>query len=226
MTLSTGSKIYFLPEVDLMIDRFQSASVYEKPLIYQQYIHQPMKKLCINVINTFSFYQSCEEDTNDLINECLSFIYQKLDKFDKHNGKAFSYFSVICKRYLIQKQNRIVRKTETISSISNIAEKEVYDLGIFSDINEEYIDHNKRIDKLISLIEDYKNQSKDNNEIQICNCIIQLFKEANLLEAFNKRSIYFLMREMTGLDTKIITKTVRNLKKIALSKFNEWQTNE
>ena len=105
---------YFTDEIDKYIIEFISSSCYySRSLIYEQKIHGPLKELCTNIINRFGFYNNCGENFSFLLDECMSFLNTKLDKFNNNNGKAFSYFSIICKRYLIQKSNAYLQKTKS-----------------------------------------------------------------------------------------------------------------
>jgi len=49
-------------------------------------------------------------------------------------------------------------------------------------------------------------------EIQIADAIITLFKHSHTIENFNKKALYLMIREMTGLRTQYITAVVNKMR--------------
>jgi hypothetical protein len=48
-------------------------------------------------------------------------------------------------------------------------------------------------------------------DIQIADALLELFRRAEYIENFNKKSLYLLVREMTGYPTHYITKVVNKM---------------
>ena len=69
--------------------------------IYGQEIHKAFDKLAENIINTFKF-SYFDDGFNDVKHEVVAFMVMNIHKYDHTKGsKAFSYFSVVAKNYLI-----------------------------------------------------------------------------------------------------------------------------
>jgi hypothetical protein len=49
-------------------------------------------------------------------------------------------------------------------------------------------------------------------DIQIADAILELFRRVDYIENFNKKSLYLLIREMTGHKTHYITKVISTMK--------------
>ena len=95
-------KVYFGMEVQDAIVRYnQSEDDDERNKIYGKEIHKAFDKLAENIINTFKFsYFDC--GFADVKHEVVAFLVMNIHKYDHTKGsKAFSYFSIVAKNYLI-----------------------------------------------------------------------------------------------------------------------------
>ena len=71
--------------------------------IYNESIKAPFDKLAENIIHTFKFYYF-DVPSEEVKHEVVSFLVMNMHKYKEGKGKAFSYFSIIAKNYLIPKQ--------------------------------------------------------------------------------------------------------------------------
>ena len=55
---------------------------------------------------------------------------------------------------------------------------------------------------------------KKPDELLVAEAVLTILKKRDYLEIFNKKAIYIYIREITGLETPIITKVVKTLKEI------------
>ena len=68
--------------------------------IYNESIQAPFEKLAENIIHTFKFYYF-DVPSEEVKHEVVSFLVMNMHKFKEGKGKAFSYFSIVAKNYLI-----------------------------------------------------------------------------------------------------------------------------
>lgn len=187
----------------------------KRNIIYKTKIDKPFNKLVENLIHKYKFYHY-DVSYDDSKNEVISFLIEKLNKFKAEKGKAFSYFTIIGRNYLIAK-NR--------SNYNSKKSKE--DLQVIDDtrdlINEI---HNTEVQSTLKTFFDYFIEHCDENlavyftkkkDIQIANSILELFRRRENIENFNKKALYIMIREMTDANTHDVTKIVTVLKK----KFNQ-----
>ena len=93
---------YFTKETeDAILLYNQLEDIQERNKLYDEKIKYPFDKLVENIIHTFKFYHMDSDSIEDLKYEVISFLLQKLDKYNDSLGKAYSYFGTIAKRYLI-----------------------------------------------------------------------------------------------------------------------------
>ena len=214
-------KLYFGMEVQDAIVRYNlSESTSTKNKIYQREIHKAFDKLAENIINTFkfSYFDSPFEDTKA---EVVSFLVMNIHKYDHTKGsKAFSYFSVVAKNYLILHNNNNYKKLKSHDDISVLDNKPISDnkKHYLEDLTEEMI---------IYFEANIPTIFKKKRDVDVAYSIIELFKRRNEIENFNKKSLYILIREMTNVNTVHITSVVNVFKKkykTILSEFEETGT--
>ena len=68
-----------------------------------------------NIIHTFKFYYF-DVPSTDVMHEVVSFLYMNMHKFTEGKGKAFSYFSIVAKNYLILHNNNNYKKMKQTDS--------------------------------------------------------------------------------------------------------------
>ena len=220
-----SKKQYFTSDVDAAIKEYLSTSNQkERDTIYSNRIHYAFYKLAENLIHTFKFYYTEVESLEDLKHEVCCFLLEKLDYFKPEKGtKAFSYFSIVGKNYLILYNNNNYKKKKikadplaadeddgVIRSLGRDQRKK--DLKDFIDYFTEYVDKN-----MFSIF-------KKDQDRKVCDAVNVLFKRRENLEIFNKKALYIYIREMTGVETPVITKVTKVLKKLYKKLYQEYDT--
>ena len=202
-------KPYFGMDVQDAIVRYNtSKSDSKRSKIYQEEIHKAFDKLAENIINTFKFTYF-DVPFKDVKHEVVAFMVMNLHKYDHTKGsKEFSYFSIVAKNYLILHNNANYKRLK-----QHIDIKEVFNLSGNND--DEHKEDMKELTKdLIAYLEDnIPSIFKKQRDIDIAYAILELFKQKDEIENFNKKSLYILIREMTNVNTSHITSVVNTLKK-------------
>jgi hypothetical protein len=205
---------YFTEDTELaIIEYLASEDQAERNRIYNTRIHHSFYKLAENLIHTFKFYYTEVDDLEDLKHEVICFLLEKLHYFKVGKGKAFSYFSIVGKNYLILYNNKNYAKkkgkadlieVDTDDNILNEFDRQQVrsEKNEFLDL---YIEH---MDKILLTT------FKKSDEILVADAILTVFKKRESLEIFNKKAIYIYIREITGIETPTITKVVKIMKNI------------
>ena len=220
-----SKKQYFTSDVDIAIKEYLSTSNQkERDAIYANRIHYAFYKLAENLIHTFKFYYTEVDDLEDLKHEVCCFFLEKLDYFKPEKGsKAFSYFSIVGKNYLILYNNNNYKKKKikadplaadeddgVLRSLGRDQRKQ--ELKDFIDYFTEYVDKH-----MLTLF-------KKDHDRKVCDAINILFKRRENIEIFNKKALYIYIREMTDVDTPVITKVTKILKKLYKNLYQEYDT--
>ena len=140
----------------------------------------------------------------------VSNLVLNMHKFDETKGsKAFSYFSVVAKNYLILNNNANYKKLKIHDSIDTL-----YDHGV----DDETINKSPSVDvfhKTLNYFEEHleelfpKKQDKD-----VAESILYLCKNKDNIDNFNKKALYIMIREMTDVKTSKITQVSNVFRKI------------
>ena len=215
------NKEYFGKDVENAIVEYNnSTNPIHRERLYNDKISYPFYKLVENIVHSFKFYK-CDGDLSDLCNETISFLVMNMDKYDPMKGKAFSYFSIIAKNYLIQNNNSYYKKIKTHDLIDNYSENQ--DM-LFFDVDEKKESDNEFIELFIRFWEEnltYIFTVK--MDIMVADAIIELFRIRNNIDNFNKKALYIFIREMTGIKTQYITRVVNKMKIFYINLLKEYQ---
>ena len=192
-----------------------------KNKIYTEHIAYAFDKLAENIIHTFKFYYF-DVPSEQVKHEVVSFLVMNMHKFKEGKGKAFSYFSIVAKNYLILNNNNNYKKMKShreldvldfkrnLSSEAQVsADKETYEE--FTDLMLNYWENN------------LPNIFKRHKDILVADAVLELFRRSQNMENFNKKALYVLIREMTGSNTQHITRVVNVMKKYYKRLFKEFQ---
>jgi len=216
-------KQYFTPDTDLAIKEYLASSNQdERDNIFKTRIHYPFYKLAENLIHTFKFYYTEVDDLEDLKHEVICFLLEKLDYFKPERGsKAFSYFSIVGKNYLILYNNNNYAKKKIKADPLAADEDE----GVLHQLGRDQ--RKQEIKDFIDYLTDYIDKHmftmfKKEDDLRVCDAINVLFKRRENLEIFNKKALYIYIREMTEVETPVITKVTKKLKLIYKKLYSEY----
>jgi hypothetical protein len=216
-------KNYFTQDTeDAILEYLATEQMGKRNKIYNSRIHYSFYKLAENLIHTFKFYYTEVDDLEDLKYEVISFLLEKLHYFDPTKGsKAYSYFSIVGKNYLIAYNNKNYAKKKqhteldladsdvrVLDGIENSLKRE--DKKDFLSLFVEYMD--KNIDRLYP-------DTKDNH---IADTLIYVLRQRDHIEIFNKKAIYIYVREITKSDTPPITRVVKQMKQEYYELYNQY----
>ena len=210
-------KVYFGQEVqDAVVEYNSSKDDNERNKIYQTRIHAAFDKLAENIINTFKFTYF-DMPFEDVKHEVVTFMVINMHKYDHTKGsKAFSYFSVVAKNYLILHNNNNYKKLKSHNGIEVLDREKNMGNSIDSDLKQFTVEIVDYFDNNLATI--FKKQ----RDLNIAYSIIDLMKKIDEIENFNKKSLYILIREMTNVNTSHITSVVNVLKKHYKKLSNEF----
>ncbi len=210
-------KVYFGKETQDAIIKYNALDSIkehqERSKLYESEIHPAFDKLAENIINTFKFTYF-DYPFEEIKNEVVAFMVINLHKYDHTKGsKAFSYFSVVAKNYLILHNNnnyKMLKIHDSIDTIKHNPDKVDYDYTDFLNAVAKYFDVN------------IPNIFRKKRDIDIAYAVVELMNQRQEIENFNKKSLYILIREMTNVDTNHITKVVNVMRRKYKVLLNEY----
>jgi len=211
-------KYYFGKDAHNAVVEYQTEELRkEKNKIYTEKIKPSFEKLAENLIFIHGFSQS-QEHFVQLKNDTVSFLFEILEKFDPSKGsKAFSYFNVCAKNYLIiQSKKRTKNKNRHVSlDDQNLSFKDKCDIEshqVVSSPERSFI-----LKEEIEMIHVVNQKLKDkitNDKEKLCiDAIITLFNNIEDLDFLNKRAVFVYLREISGLNPKQLSVAMSGIRK-------------
>ena len=208
-----GSPRYYFHQgtEDAIIRHNKETRPHMRERIYNEHIRVPFEKLAENIIHTFKFYYF-DVPSVDVMHEVVSFLYMNMHKFTEGKGKAFSYFSIVAKNYLILHNNNNYKKmkqtdSEEVTDYKRDAMKETSRTDMIT-AKKEYVD---------LFIEYWTNNLttifKRKQDMDVANSVLHLMEKRENIDNFNKKALYIMIREMTNSNTQHITRVVNVMKK-------------
>jgi hypothetical protein len=207
-----GKNYYFNQGTEKAIIRYNKTDDARlKNIIYNEHIAKAFDKLAENIIHTFKFYYF-DVGSIEVKHEVVSFLVMNIHKFKEGKGKAFSYFSIVAKNYLILNNNKNYKMGKIHSEMkvldykrnlmgenttSETAEKSVLFVGELHRFWDANLTNIFRRDK----------------DIRVADSVLHIFRIKENIENFNKKALYILIREMTGSNTQHITRIINVMKK-------------
>jgi len=219
--------VYFTGQTEqAIVDYNASTDPDEREQIFRDHIHAPLDKLAENIINRFKF-PYMDGSFDDIKAQVVAYIVMNLHKYSAGKGKAFSYFSIVAKNYLILNNNnfykdekRVVYLTdkdedthtiEELLTVDNKPQEIRNDLRDFLDLSIQYWDFN--VPRVF----------KKKRDIDIAYAVVRLMERIDHIENFNKKALYLMIREMTDYKTSHITKVINKMKGIMFKQLNEFR---
>ena len=227
-TAKIGSKnkknsLYFGKEAHEAIIKYQSTDCKDKKnKIYEEEIKNSFYKLAENLIFIHGFARD-PGSFQILKNDCVSFLYETLEKFDPARGsKAFSYFNVCAKHYLIiqtNKRNKIRNRSVSLDNFKNLNANDksaIENFGYLPSPEKHMLFEEDKV-RIKEIIEIIGKKIKNENEKLCLKAIEAVFDKVDELEFLNKRAIFVYLREISGLNPKQLSVAMSGVRK----KFKE-----
>jgi hypothetical protein len=188
----------------------KSENLRERNTLYSEKIKYPFEKIAENVLNTYKF-SYFDDGHGDVKREVVSQMIYKIHMFQEGKGKAFSYFTRMALNHLILLNNsnyKRYKQNELMSAMPESWNPSEDTLAIETDST--HVEFRTLMlsywDIKLNVVFDKK------RDIQIADAILELFRRVDYIENFNKKSLYLLIREMTGHKTHYITKVISTMK--------------
>ena len=219
-----SSRYYFTQKTEDAIIRYNSEK--RAPMrnkIYNDHIAAAFDKLCENIIHTFKFYYF-DVSSEEVKHEVVSFLVMNMHKFTAGKGKAFSYFSIVAKNYLILHNNNNYKKMKTHDKIDVLD----WDRSIQTEIQQK--DTSQAYNEFVMQMLEYWDNNMNvifrrQKDIRVADAVLHIFRIKGNIENFNKKALYILIREMTQSNTQHITRVINVMKKYQKGIYKEFQVN-
>ncbi len=217
------SNNYFTKITDMAIsayNRIEEDSI-KREKIYRRFIYPAFMKLTENLINKVK-PTYIDSSFQDLQTDLVTFLTERLKKFNPEAGKAYSYYTRTSFNYLIAENQKAYSKLKNDREELDVDEQRNVLIEIHNDEMQETLQY--FMDAYVDYCYDNLNYIFTNStDIHVADSILHIFESRENIEDFNKKALYILIRERTGLETNNITRVIKTLKQIYETKFLEYE---
>lgn len=219
------SNVYFTKITEIAILAFNKTdNAISREKIYRRFIYPAFMKMAENLINTIK-PTYIDSTFTDLQTDLVTFLTERLSKFNPEAGKAYSYYTRTSYNYLIGENEKAYKKLKAATQELDIDEQR----NVLTEM------HNEEMREVLEYFMDgyvdycYNNLNfifTNPTDIHVADSILHIFEHREHIEDFNKKRLYILIRERTGLDasqTNSVTRVVKVLKQIYEENFKEYE---
>jgi hypothetical protein len=218
----TGAIMYFTKDTEDAIVKYNlTHDSLEKNKIYNEKIRFAFEKIAENIFNTFKFSYN-EVSPDKVQQEAVSHMVANIEKYEKDKGKAFSYFSIVAKHWFILENNNNYRRFKKHTTIS----EQPGEIGEFV-VEPEHERKENETREFIKLMVEYWDKNvgtyfNKDRDLEIANAVIEIFRNADRIDVFNKKALYLYIREIADCQTQHITKVINRMKDAQKSILEEY----
>lgn len=207
---------------DQIIDKYEECKLFEET------IYPGLTKLADALIKRYNL--KGEDPNDDLKDEFIDDAISKITRMDETRGSAFSFFNMCGNNFLrayLAKKERSVRIKPEISgggnsSDNNIVQDEYAIEQKDNEVQEQLIDCNFEAageqGEFVKLIKEnmgkYCARSQDKEEKAVVQSILVMLDNVGLMDIYNKKDALSVIRTITELETREITKHLKVFKKV------------
>jgi hypothetical protein len=211
--------MYFNKDTQASIEAYQnSEDSAEKEKIYRKEIMPAFEQLSESLIYVYGF-NSPYESVASMKGDCVAFLYETIHKWDPARGtKAFSYFNVVAKNWLIIRCRNAKKNNQrhvSLSDMSVLSSKDKAAIAGFSvaPSPQEILEKGELRDRIMDVIDQIDSRVKKPNEVLCAKAIRTVFENIDNLDFLNKRAIYVYVREISGLTSKQLSVSMSKIRK-------------
>jgi len=217
------SNVYFTKITDYAISAYNRTDVHFalREKIYRRFIYPAFMKMAENLINKVK-PTYIDSTFTDLQTDLVTYLTERLNKFNPNAGKAYSYYTRTSFNYLIAENQKAYSKLKADALEIDVDEQR----NIITEIHNEEMQETLHyfMDAYIEYCYENLNYIFTNPaDIHVADSVLHIFESRENIEDFNKKALYIFIRERTGLETSNITRVVKVLKQIYDENFLEYE---
>jgi len=210
---------YFTDTTQDSIKKFQLQEVgKDRNIIFEREILPALKKMAEYWVYAYGI-ESPIQSKDELVQGCVGFLHDSIHKWDSLRAtKAFSYFNVIARNWLINVVNNHKKHRHRDISINDI---DVQTLIHSKDVDEKLITQSPEHDMLdVEFVYQLKGRVKkirenlnDESDFLVMDAIETVFDSAQQLDFMNRTALFVYIRELCRLDKRTISKSMSKIRK-------------
>lgn len=214
-----GKNYFTIDTQNKIIEYQKEVNLETKSKLYEMHIYPAFVELVHNLVSVYKF-KSLNEDMNHLKNDCVSFLFEQIYKWNPDKGtKAFSYFNVVAKNWLTIQSRKLLKISKKNVHFEDpemftIQEKKYLREIEYDEELETLNKKNKLAIMIIEIIDHIEDHLKEGNDKKCAHAVRTIFENIDNLDYFNKRAVFVYLREISGLNSSELSSSLSSIRKI------------
>ena len=157
---------------------------------------------------------------DELVRDCVGFLHDSIHKWDPERAtKAFSYFNVVARNWLINVVNIHKKNFSRDISINDtdlssvIRDKDTNNNLITKSAEHDMIDA-ENLRAIRDRVKSIRMALDDEKDLIVIDAIQQVFDSADQLDYMTRSALFIYIREICGLDKKTISKSMSRIRRV------------
>ena len=230
---------YFGKDEEQMIIEFNKAYDFSvKRKIFEKYLKDAFYRMIESILNRYRLYDNTKTYQN-MLDDCMGYVYERIEKFDNtrrkctenctkkfiydvdicpyckaptRGFKAYSFFGTIIKRYFISERTKNkVSRMDSIETNDNTTEEYIeLNTHVIQDEEEDY-----EKNEFFLFLNNYLKRNKSSicvtdEDNKLFDSFIIILQRPADVSFYNKKYIYILLKELTGISEQLKINTFIN----------------
>jgi hypothetical protein len=211
--------LYFGPEVQDSIAKFcLESNKKEKEKVYLEEIMPAFNKLVENLIYIYGFAKWFD-NVHEVKSDCVCFLYENMHKFKPEKGaKAFSYFNVVARNWLINNSKKKYKddtRNVSIDDASRLTFSDKTAISHYSIVQspDEILIDKDRKRRILSALDTIEKSLNEPHELAILSALRIVFQKSDEIDLLSKRAVFLYIREISGVSHKQMSSVMTSLRK-------------
>lgn len=205
--------MYFSDDVTKAIIEFKYEKSKEKRNeIFVERIMPAFEKLI-----KYHYHRSHIAKNEEIMQDCMSYLFEKIPKYEEDKyDHAFPYFNIIVRNYFIQiskAESRQIQNDQYPISLTDIKQQQGKLEEYAIDDIETKIEFEQFLESFKDHLHKWRNHFQKPQEVKIIDALIIIFENADNLELYNKKAIFWYLKELTNLKSKQIATNLAKIKR-------------
>lgn len=208
---------YFGPEQhNHILEYLETTDEEKKREIYTEKIYPVFKNLVMGLVQTYGFTIGIQ-NPDDMISDCINFLYEKLHKFNAdHGSKAFSYFNVVARNWLIntvRKKKKHKFKHISIDDLMSLSNEEKNSISNLTyDSPEDIMQNDESRSEILRLFKIIGGKLQKNEDKICLDALVEVVNTLDEIDIIHKKAIYLYLRDITDMNTKQLSSSIANIR--------------
>lgn len=215
-----STNAYFTNETQDSIKVFQTQLAgRERDVVFEKDILPALKKMVEYWVYVYGL-ESPTQSKEELVQSCVGFLHDSIHKWDSERStKAFSYFNVVSRNWLINTVNLHKKQSKRDISIndieleSTIQEKDIDNNLVTHSVEKDIIDA-ENIIEIKARVKKIKEDLSDEKDLNVMEAIEKIFDAADGLDFTNRSALFIYVRDLCGYDKRTISRSMSKIRKV------------